>query len=296
MIITIKCTFCNRDIDREKRFFDYEVRKNPNYKPFCCKKCLVDYKYSVGLAKEKHIVNCFNCNKQIEKSDSDFNKSDKYFCSLKCRTIFCNKERTENGYSTLNSKKEYKCIKCGKNELGSIHCNINTFCCLSCKEKHATEVAEKRKNKPSNCISCDKEIYGVRVYCDDCLKIHQQQAGCKSAATRKDVKRSKNEILLGKLCQEKYVNVTFNDPIFDGWDADILLHDYKIAVHWNGPWHYQYCGGKHSLAQVQSRDKIKHSSIEKKGWTNYIIQDMGKYKSRTVREEFEKLNKYIDTI
>lgn len=41
------------------------------------------------------------------------------------------------------------------------------------------------------------------------------------------------------ICKKYFHNVTHNDPIFDGWDADILLHDHKIAICWNGDWHYK---------------------------------------------------------
>ena len=27
--------------------------------------------------------------------------------------------------------------------------------------------------------------------------------------------------------------------IFNGWDADIILTDLKIAILWNGKWHYE---------------------------------------------------------
>ena len=80
-----------------------------------------------------------------------------------------------------------------------------------------------------------------------------------------------------------------NEPIFNGWDADIIIEDLKVAVLWNGKWHYEKVTRSHSLEQVQNRDKIKLKEIESAGYTPYVIKDMGKADPIFVRMEFEKL-------
>ena len=73
--------------------------------------------------------------------------------------------------------------------------------------------------------------------------------------------------------------------------------DYKISILWNGPWHYQECGGKHSLLQTQSRDKIKLKEIIKAGWQPYIIEDRkGKFKESFVQDNFNNIKLFIETI
>lgn len=73
---------------------------------------------------------------------------------------------------------------------------------------------------------------------------------------------------------KKHFNVSHNIPIANGWDADILLNDYKIAILWNGPWHYKEMNiGNHSLKQVVSRDILKIIEFEKIGWNILIYQD-----------------------
>ena len=42
-----------------------------------------------------------------------------------------------------------------------------------------------------------------------------------------------------KLCEQEFKDVLHNEPIFNNWDADIILKEYKIAVLWNGIWHYK---------------------------------------------------------
>lgn len=89
-----------------------------------------------------------------------------------------------------------------------------------------------------------------------------------------------------ELCAEKF-NITTNDAIFNGWDADIILNDFKVAVLWNGPWHRKKITKKHSVAQVQNRDRIKVNEIVKKGYIPYIIEDDGKYKKKFVDAMFD---------
>ena len=84
-----------------------------------------------------------------------------------------------------------------------------------------------------------------------------------------------------------------NLPIFNNWDADIIIHDIKFAVLWNGPWHYRKIKNSHSVKQVQNRDNIKIREIEKFGYTPYIIKDDGKYNEAFVKEEFNKFISYL---
>ena len=81
--------------------------------------------------------------------------------------------------------------------------------------------------------------------------------------------------------------------MFNGWDADIILVDFKLAILWNGPWHYKKVTKSHSLAQVQTRDLIKLNEIQKCGFTPYIIEDMSKASSDKVLKEFNLLLDYI---
>jgi len=84
--------------------------------------------------------------------------------------------------------------------------------------------------------------------------------------------------------------------MFNGWDADIVLPKYKLAIMWNGVWHYKDNIRKgHSLRQVQNRDKIKLKEIRAAGYEPYVIKDMGAHNPVFVEEEFVKLKKYLET-
>ena len=105
---------------------------------------------------------------------------------------------------------------------------------------------------------------------------------------RSEEKRSKNEKYFCSLCENYFEHVEHNTPIFNNWDADIIIHDIKVAVLWNGPWHYRKITKAHSVLQVQTRDKIKIEEIEKAGYIPYIIKDDGKYNQKFVENEFQK--------
>ena len=113
-------------------------------------------------------------------------------------------------------------------------------------------------------------------------------AGRKSASTL--TRRSKDEIALFELCKAHFVNVGSNDPLVDGWDADIILYDEMIAILWNGPWHYKQMAHKnHSLSQVQRRDEIKVEKLTDAGYKVVIYED----RYYTPQKAFDHLLEFI---
>jgi hypothetical protein len=155
--------------------------------------------------------------------------------------------------------------------------------------------------KPIICVTCKKEFQPKRsetklcsVECshqflrsDEYRKraIENGQKGGKVSATRQ-CKRSKNEVYFSELCAREF-EITTNEPFFDGWDADVIIHSEKTAILWNGIWHYKQIMKTQSLKQVQARDKVKTAIIEKCGYIPYVIKDMGKHDKAFVEQEFE---------
>lgn len=110
------------------------------------------------------------------------------------------------------------------------------------------------------------------------------------ASAAKTVRRSKDEIKLFELCLDEFKNVSSNKVLVDGWDADIVLNDYKVAILWNGPWHYkQMKHANHSLKQVQKRDEIKTSKLTDAGYEVVIFED----RYYTPESAFEELKNRI---
>ncbi len=156
------------------------------------------------------------------------------------------------------------------------------ICCGCGTEFSLTGVDKKRKFCTRDCYNSSGE-----------LKELGRKFGILSSQKQKENRRSKNEIHFYNLCLEKYSSVTNNEQLFNGWDADIIIYDFKIAVLWNGKWHYEKITKKHSVEQVQNRDKIKISEITKHGYYPYIIKDMGRENISFVISEFVKLEDYI---
>jgi hypothetical protein len=134
---------------------------------------------------------------------------------------------------------------------------INTTCC-GCNKPLRILESEFRINK-----TCGAK---------ECISVACSINGRKSAS--KKIVRSKDEICLHQMCLEQYEKVDHNYIIADGWDADIVIHEHKVAILWNGPWHYKQMPHKnHSLKQVQTRDNIKIKLFESLGWKVMIFED-----------------------
>lgn len=170
------------------------------------------------------------------------------------------------------------------------HGSTGKFCCLSCSTTYNNRLYPKKIKKSKFC-SCGNEIFTSAKKCKCCISIFRSNSlkerhlkdnsfaikggliGGKASANKRKL-RSKDEIKLFELCSTHFSNVTHNEIISDGWDADILLNNQKIAILWNGPWHYKEMGIKgHSLLQVQTRDKIKKDVLTNAGWTVIIFND-----------------------
>ena len=199
-----------------------------------------------------------------------------------------------------------KCIDCKKlinnKSKRCNHCNLLfRYKTTNIAKTISKTLTGKIYNKPSShcnviitCKTCKKQkevSYNFRfqTFCS----LHCSNVSRGRNSVLKQNRRSKNEVLFAKLCTNKFKHVKVNEPIFNGWDADIILPDYKIAILWNGNWHHIKITKKHSLKQVQSRDKIKNSEIIKCGYTPYIINDYGRENLNFVKTEFRKMLNFL---
>ena len=162
-----------------------------------------------------------------------------------------------------------------------------------------------KKRDPITCTMCHASF--TRIYLEklerrqytntcsiECTKAYQKTIGSKAlkrlwtdrdkmvelsskagrASATKTVRRSADEIQLYILCAEYFIEVHANKVISDGWDADIVIEDHKLAILWNGPWHYKQMSHKnHSLAQVQKLDEIKKSRLTDADYNVLIYED-----------------------
>lgn len=163
------------------------------------------------------------------------------------------------------------------------------------------KISNKKKIKNKTCICCGNNFVTetqrktCSLACERTLKtLGARKGGLISVGVQSKERRSKNEKLFAEMCIKDFSEVLTNELMFNGWDADVILPKQKIAILWNGKWHYEQIKKGSSLSQIQNRDKIKIKEITKMGYTSYVIKDMGKYNPEFVKSEYEKFIKIIN--
>lgn len=177
-------------------------------------------------------------------------------------------------------QRKYCSRKCANSRIHSLETKYK----ISCSSKYKT----LHEFLTSSCKICNAVISKGRTTCIPCRRNiniktlskltpeFRSEIGRKGGkiSASKVVKRSKDEIALFELCSNHFTNVEHNKPIFNSWDADIIIHDTKTAILWNGPWHYKQMPlNNHSLSQIQNRDKIKIQEIQNLGWNVLVFED-----------------------
>lgn len=141
------------------------------------------------------------------------------------------------------------------------------------------------------CTICGKIFNNkkVRKTCSKECKIKRHsETGRKSAFIQGEIRRSKNEIHFAELCKTIYKVVLTNIPMFNSWDADVILPNEKIAVLWDGMWHHKQINKRYSLEYIKLKDKNKRELIQKCGYIPYVINDFGPADPEFVIQEFNK--------
>jgi len=224
--------------------------------------------------KQPNIGCCKNCQKEFKSTDSRTK-----FCSQSCATRLNNLNRTV-AYKT----KEVNCNKCGKSSI--LHANATSICTycsifvLKCKDCEVGFLSTR--------YGPNTKIRFRVGYCPPCFDKRRSEWSRIGGKKRNDNVRSLNEIEFSRLCKEKFSSVLDNPRMFNGWDADIVIEDIKVAVLWNGAWHYKKIKNNCSLNMIQNRDKIKLKEIEKAGYWPYVIRDDGRYNAKFVKSKFDE--------
>jgi DNA-directed RNA polymerase subunit RPC12/RpoP len=226
---------------------------------------------------------CEYCNSKIiadYRKSIKARRSQQRFCSKKCARGFSSREKRLEINKIVSEKMSGRKVgfAAGHRQLSKARIDLPQLFCKLCG---------RALNKPGRhltnlCNSCHLKNITPEE------KVKFSESGRKGIATQKENRRSKNENYFYELCRTKFNNVKANERMFNGWDADVIIEDIKIAVLWNGKWHYQKITFKHSVSQVQNRDKLKIDNIIKCGYTPYVIKDMGKYNPKFVENEFNK--------
>lgn len=257
-VVPYKCDYCGIHYQRSKDWLLYACFRNSNKLTYCTNDCSFLARRSIDRDRV-----CLHCKIHfIAKS------KEQLFCNQSCSAKYNNKKRGAPSQETKN--------KISKALSGRIKTERKPVPCIVCGELFLCKPNRKRK-------TCSDECYSVRL-----KEIGRMGGIAASQSPNMKRGRSRSEIYFAQLIQEKFNNVLTNKRMFDGWDADVILLDLKIAIHWNGPCHYLPLFGDDYLQVVQNKDRERYAAIEKCGYTNYIIDDrdnQGLTKSK-VRKEF----------
>ena len=215
---------------------------------------------------------CKKCGKKFNVDS----KSERMCCSTKCsmsreRSADVRKKISDTLKANTNIKKKRVCKVCGKEYYFQRGINTKVMCSKECSVYYNTHRKDFLSKEARQKLS---------------------ETGRQNASKQFVLKRSLNEKYFFELCREYFEDVGNNLPIFNGWDADVIIFSKKIAVLWNGKWHYEQISKKVSLDCIQNRDKIKLEEIKKCGWIPYVVKDMGRHNKKFVEQEFEKFKTF----
>lgn len=255
-----KCEYCGNLFQRERRIILRTRRQGKGL--FCRRKCLSNSR----VACEETF--CLWCKVKIERRSS-LSEYLRKCCSRDCAIRYVsNLPREETNRKISLALKGRPCTNLKYRKLDNVKIIVlNEKICVFCSKTFSTTNPKKKY--------CSFRCCGFR-------------------SAQKRVKRSLNEVHFAELCKTVFDEVLTNEPMFDGWDADVILPKFKIAILWNGPWHYRKVTATHSLKQSQMRDTIKLDRIIKNGYTPYVIRDDGRKNKKFVIAEFEKFKFFVE--
>lgn len=216
------------------------------------------------------ILICYTCKKDFKCNNGSLQKN----CSMKCYYKYRKTDEfKENHRKGIENRKELGYTNCKK-------CNI----------------VFKKKNINSKFCSRDCQIYFQKYDPETNKKFKEYCSKGGLSSMKVQNRRSSNEIMFFEKCVKYFgeENVESNERIFDGDDADIIIHSIKYAIEWNGEWHYNKDLNRHAGSKLE-KDCTKVANFAKCGYTPYVIKDRSCASKNRVDLEFKKFLKTIET-
>jgi len=118
--ITVKCSYCNKEFQREPGRYNEAIKKNWNQ--YCSRNCQKKFK----TTRIEKICGNPKCNKKVSRQLHEFKSSEsgRIFCSLSCAVSVSNSEFPKRQAVKIN------CLYCGKEFTGG-----NKYCSIKCKNR-----------------------------------------------------------------------------------------------------------------------------------------------------------------
>lgn len=277
------CPVCDKEVLKKR----VEIEKSKNGRFYCSRKCMgIDINRS-----EEHP--CANCGKLKSHPPRVVKRNENLFCSRECYDEF------------QNTSIQLECSVCGNEFLrqkAQYENQDNHYCSVECRNIGIDKKVLK------NCTECGKEIRVQRY------KIKNSESGnhfCSKSCIGKyytrnknfGVNRSKFEEWLEERLPNKYkeVKFDFNNKDEIGYELDIFIPEFSVAIEIDGITHYKAIYGEDRLLQTQELDKKKNILCEEKGIELHRI-DVSRIRNwkperteKHYKEICEIINKFVET-
>lgn len=272
------CPICDKEVLKKK----VEIEKSKNGKFYCSRNCM-----GIDMNRSDEYP-CANCGKLKLHPPRIVKRNENLFCSRECYDEF------------QNTSLKLECSVCGSEFLrqkAQYENQDNHYCSVECRNKGI----DKRVLK--SCTECGKKIK-VHKY-----KIENSESGnhfCSKSCTGKyytrnksfGVNRSKFEEWLEERLPNKYegVKFDFNNKEEIGYELDIFIPGFGIAIEINGITHYEPIYGEDRLLQTKELDIKKKVLCEEKGIELHTIDVSGirNWKPERTKKHYEIICKIID--
>lgn len=243
--LALHCEQCGDSFTRSKK----DIRETlVSLKPerqqmgrFCSAACKRDHFFP-------HNATCAECGTSFRRAETEIAKVERTFCSQRCSATFYNRQ------------------KWGELRKGRVPIQ-------RCKGNRTTYISwEIRKPRPSkpirHCQTCGNETKN-HSYCN---------GTCRNRALNKLIKgsRSKAERVLTTALHEAYPDWTISEndrTVLNGLELDIYIPEIRLAIEWNGVFHYEPIHGIGHLDKIMKKDNIKIEKCREIGVELIIICD-----------------------
>lgn len=190
------------------------------------------------------------------------------------------------------------CMNC--NEVIDYENKENKFCNHSCSASYNNKLRPKKQKLTKQirrekvlwkCPVCEKEI--LLNYAES-LKRKYCSGTCRNRINNQLINgsRSKAEAMLENSLKLEFktLEILFNNrTILTGnKELDVYIPKLKLAIEWNGIYHYKNFRGDEFLQKTQKQDLEKNNECKDFGIELYVVKDL-KSSKKFIKEEIEKI-------
>ena len=219
---------------------------------------------------------CDHCGKEFQRFHSMAKKYKTHYCDNSCAVA----KKTAGTFTR-------ECEVCGeKFKVKQNNKDSHRYCSHKCRGKSD----QKRIEVP--CMWCGNIVEKIPAHIK---KTTFCSCSCRAKhhiRLRQGFRRSYGEKFLTDLIQKDFPSLTLlenkKNLLPSGLEIDIFVEDKNLAIELNGPCHYFNIYGEETLLNVQSRDAIKQTEIQKKGY-QFIVLNISTSSDR------KKLEKFLET-